>query len=55
MSSILTAQEMQQQVINQSEILLNAVGEVRGCSRLKFILKTCLDLNNTLANYSKTR
>lgn len=54
MSSILVAQEMQQQIINQSEILLNAVSEVKGCSRLKFILKTCLDLNNILAKYSKT-
>lgn len=55
MSSMLIAQEMQQQVMAQSEIMLNAVSEVRGCSRLKFILKTCLDLNNSLAKYSKTR
>lgn len=53
MSSILSANELNKNVIEQSETLLNAVSEVKGSGRLKFLLKTFLDLNNALAKYAK--
>lgn len=53
MSSILCAHELSKNIVDQSEILLNAVSEVKGSGRLKFLLKTFLDLNNTLSKYAK--
>lgn len=53
MSSMLSALELSKNIIDNSEVLLNAVAEVKGSSRLKFLLKTFLDLNNALSKYAK--
>lgn len=45
--------ETVQNIIKQADLLILACHEVKGSSRLKFILKVFLELNNTLAKGSK--
>lgn len=50
---VLCAQELHQYVKDNTEVLLTAVGEVRGSGRLRFILRSILELNNALIKNSK--
>lgn len=49
----LTANETCHIICSQADIILNAVSQVKGSGRLKFILKSFLDLGNILSKNSK--
>lgn len=49
MASTVSTAETCPAVISQADALLNATAEVKGSGKLKFILRTFLDLNNALA------
>jgi hypothetical protein len=55
MSQLLCSQEMSETIITRSDSLLLASEEVKGSGRLKFILRTFLDLNNSLLKGNKAR
>jgi hypothetical protein len=55
MTSVLSAAEVVPNMLKQSEWLLNSVAEVKGSGKLKFVLRTFLDLNNALAVQAKLR
>lgn len=48
LSMVLSAQELHSYVVASTETLQTAVGEVRGSGRLRFILRSFLELNNAL-------
>lgn len=48
LSMVLSVQELHSYVVQNTEILLTACGEVRGSGRLRFILRAFLELNNAL-------
>lgn len=48
LSMVLSAQELHAYVVANTETLQTAVGEVRGSGRLRFILRSFLELNNAL-------
>lgn len=54
MMNYLTIHETNKKIITSSEIILNAVTEIKGSDRLRFLLKSFLDLNNILAKASKS-
>jgi hypothetical protein len=48
LSASLTAIETKETIEKNAESLINAVHEVRGCSRLRYLLKSILDLGNMI-------
>jgi hypothetical protein len=48
MSQLLCAKESSDQIISNSELLIAAIQETKGSGRLKFILRSFLELNNIL-------
>jgi hypothetical protein len=48
LSMVLSVQELHSYLVQNTEILLTACGEVRGSGRLRFILRAFLELNNAL-------
>ena len=54
MGSVLVAQETYQNIVKGAESVLVAVNQVRGSSKLKFLMKCFLDLANSLCKMSKS-
>jgi hypothetical protein len=46
MSQLLCSKEASDNIVNASEVLIAAIHEVKVSGRLKFILRSFLDLNN---------